>query len=246
MAHFTEEFGKVLEYENGKVVFAYEEDNDNTKVVGGMFEKVFERFPIFDEDYRERLVGLIIDRYYNQEIGHETPGKFRLQFRAKLNEIMPTYNKIYVAMQKEIDPYKTIDIKTVSSGEATQTISNTGTSSTETATKSDSRSVFSDLPQTMLAGNEDYAANATDANSGTGVTGQASETGNSQSENENLGESQTTGFQGSQTEMLALFIESLRNIDTLLLDELQPLFMSLFMNGDAYTQIESPHYNVTF
>lgn len=244
MAHFTMEFGEVLQLAGGSVVFAGEGDAENTEVVGGLFENIFTNYPIFDEAYRPRLNGLIIDRYYNQEIGHETVEKFKLQFRAMLNEIMPTYNKLYVANQQIVDPLRTIDIKTMSTNSGTQTQNTTGTSETETSTNSGSRSVYSDLPQTMLAGNEDYASNATDANAGTSVTGVGEETGNAETETEQTGETHTYGYQGSPAELLAAFRESFSNIDMLLLDELQPLFMMVWHSGDTFTGIERPYYAI--
>lgn len=244
MAHFTMEFGEVLEAENGKVIFAYEDDNQHTMVVGGAFAKVFEKYPIFDEDYRDRLNGLIIDRYYNQEIGHETIGKFRLQFRSKLNEIMPSYNKLYLAAQKEIDPFKTMDIRSLSNNSGTQEQHTSGSSESNSTSRTGSRQVNSDLPQTMLAGNEDYASSAADANSNTTAEGTATEVGTGSTETTGEAENVTTGYNGSPAELLLLFIESTRNIDTMLLDELQPLFMTLFMNSDTFTSTEGNYYAI--
>lgn len=242
MATFTIEFGDALEIGGGRVVFAGEEMSENTHVVGGIFQDVFAKYPIFDEDYRERLNGLIIDRYYNQEIGHETVQKFRLQFRAKLNEIMPHYNRLYEANLSIVDPIQNVNITNTNTQQGTQTQSTESENDTETATHSGSRSVFSDLPQTMLAGNEDYAANATDANSGSSVTANATENTNAEIENEQSGESTTKGYQGSPTALFAEFRDSFMNIDVQLLDELQELFMQVWQSGDTFTQKERPHY----
>lgn len=54
-------------------------------------------FPIFDEDYRETLQSMIIQHYYMQEIGTETPADFKRMLNQRLREIMPRYNSMYVS-----------------------------------------------------------------------------------------------------------------------------------------------------
>ena len=69
-------------------------------------------YPIFDEMYRPVLEKKIIDRYYFREIGLETVAQFKHFLRTRLNEIMPFYNRQYLALQiyETYDPYVNKDM----------------------------------------------------------------------------------------------------------------------------------------
>lgn len=64
-------------------------------------------YPIFDESYRKTLNDNIIGHYMFDEIGSETPGRFRQRMRAKMNIIMPRYNQLYKSQLVEIRPFLT-------------------------------------------------------------------------------------------------------------------------------------------
>lgn len=51
-------------------------------------------YPIFEEEYRQRLNAKIIDHYYFNEI-NGTPDRFSFYLRRKLNEVMPYFNQLY-------------------------------------------------------------------------------------------------------------------------------------------------------
>lgn len=242
MAHFTMEFFEAVEITGGRIEFNGENGNDtgHTRIVGGAIN--LSKYPIFDEAYRPRLNGLIIDRFYNQEIAHETVNKFKLQLRAHLNETMPYFNRLYTAYTREIDPLSTIDLHTLTVNTANQTTSGTASNSTETQSKTGSRSVFSDLPQTMLAGNEDYASNATDANSGASVTAEAGESSSSETDSTSDGDTHVLGYQGHAGELLAAYRDTLTNIDTLVLDSMQPLFMGIWHSSENATLNQGYYY----
>lgn len=162
-----------------------------TKMTGGNIG--ISHYPIFDEAYRARLDGLIIDHYWNQEIGLESVDMFQMAMRRKLNEIMPQYNLLYLSQRMAFDPLKTVDIRVVYSsdstqnstgvntavqdatttGNNTQNTSNAGESNTESDSSSKSRVVASETPQSFLSGNGDYATSANDVNgtTNTGSTG---------------------------------------------------------------------------
>lgn len=70
-----------------------------------------EDYPIFDEGYREELNAQIIRHYYFQEIGCETLAQFSFRMRAHMWEVMPYYNRLYVAALQldEKDIWSTAD-----------------------------------------------------------------------------------------------------------------------------------------
>lgn len=54
-------------------------------------------YPIFDEGHRQALNDAIIRRYWNYEIGAETPDMFAWNLNDALHRIMPYYNSLYAA-----------------------------------------------------------------------------------------------------------------------------------------------------
>lgn len=83
MANYTIELGKLIE--NGYVL------NLN-------------KYPIFDESYRNILNKKIIEHFYFREIGQETPDRFNFCLGRTMNEIMPYYNKLYESELIEFNP----------------------------------------------------------------------------------------------------------------------------------------------
>lgn len=92
-----------------------------------------------DTEQRDRFWEKFTARYYYREIGLVPPGIWKHEVLRKLNEIMPKYKPLY----KMLDDGVNIMQKMGEYGK--------------------SRNVYSDFPQTRLAGsNQDYASNATD------------------------------------------------------------------------------------
>lgn len=95
-------------------------------------------FDHYDLEQRNRLWKKFERRFYYREIGILPPGRWKWELLRKLDEIMPKYKPIYEMLangQNILQHY----------GEYGK-----------------SRNIFSDFPQTMLGGNEDYASNGTD------------------------------------------------------------------------------------
>jgi hypothetical protein len=67
----------------------------DTVINSGYNLTAFNDFPIFDEKYRNTLVGKIIENYRFNEIGFETPMLFNQALRSKLFNIMDKYNQLY-------------------------------------------------------------------------------------------------------------------------------------------------------
>ena len=91
-----------------------------------------------DRKQRDRLWDKFEKRFYWREIGITPPGQWKWELLRKLNEIMPKYKYAYHLLDEGIDILQTY------------------------AEYGKSRSIFSEFPQTMLGGNEDYASNGTD------------------------------------------------------------------------------------
>lgn len=66
-------------------------------------------FPIFDEQYRLPLEKKILRHYYTREICEETVGLWKLRLSARLNDIMPYYNKLYYSETLAFNPLYDVD-----------------------------------------------------------------------------------------------------------------------------------------
>lgn len=97
------------------------------------FDEYMKHYPIWDEDYRKVLNNKILDHYYFREIAYETPDRFGIRLRTKLNEIMPFYNELYKSLVLDFNPLYNIDYTETTTGEKdnqSNTLSN-NTSSNE-------------------------------------------------------------------------------------------------------------------
>lgn len=95
-------------------------------------------FDYYDLEQRNRLWKKFERRFYYREIGILPPGRWKWELLRKLDEIMPKYKPLYKMLE-----------------EGQNILQHYGE-------YGKSRNIFSDFPQTMLGGNEDYASNGTD------------------------------------------------------------------------------------
>lgn len=230
MATFTIPLKKVIEITGGTVEIA---DDGIRRMTGG--DIGLNSYEIYDENYRPRLNGLIIDHYWNREIGLETIGMFQLAMRRRMNEIMPVINKMYESLAVEFHPLSTMDIVGESTTEAD--VTNTTNASNETVSNntSGSRTVLMDTPQMRLAGDKDYASGATDNTGTASATGTVSEETTFTSDGDTVVNSRTSGYQGVASELLTRYRQSLINPDMMVIDSLVDCFMSVWDNGDSFT-----------
>lgn len=203
-------------------------------------------YPIFNESYRDTLNGLIFGTYMNREIAHETEEIFLVSMITHMNLNMPMFNKMFEADALVIDPTNTINIKNISDSDSVQTGESTGTSTTEGNTKSASRAVNSETPQSQLSGNADYATGAVDSNSGTENAATGTETGSTESTGIGHSESSTVGFQGHGGELIARYKQSLTNTAMMVVASCEPLFFMLYNTPEPYTNKDAYHEYTRF
>jgi len=188
-------------------------------------------YPLFDEGYRPALNKKIIDHFWNREIGHETHSLFIHQMRVRMNNIMPLYNQHYEASRIKFDPLKTIDMKNV--GEQDSTATSAATSKTDSASGAKSRAVNSDHPQELLSDTGDYATSSGDTIGTSTATGSTDNTGTNTQTTKSEGG--VSGFQGNAAAVIFQLRATFVNVDMMILNELDELFMGLWGNGDDYT-----------
>ena len=223
-------------------------------LIEGNYDLGLKDYPIFDKSYREQLNNKIIQHYYFREIGFETEALFKNRLNQKMNEIMPCYNQMYESSKLKIDPLSTIDLEEVFSrkskttGEGTSSTSGTGNNtnnfnSTDT-TDYGKISKFSDIAQAQTTPNEilndKYLTSATvddgqdkNTNTGTNTSQTESTTSGTSTDERNLDEDTTLTRKGnngtaSESELLNMYRETFLNIDMMIIDDLDELFLGIW------------------
>ena len=173
-------------------------------------------WPIFDEAYRLGLEEKILRHYYTREIGEETVGLWKLRLEDRLNLIMPKYNQLYESARLEFNPFYDVDY--------TRQGTNSGEGTSSGTTSSTGNNMHSDTPQngleSVLSG--EYLTDADVSN------GESS----SSSQNSNSGEFQES-IKGkmpgtSYSRLLKEYRQTFLNIDRMVIDELNDLFMGVW------------------
>lgn len=206
-------------------------------------------YPLFDEQYREFLNAKIIDHYWYREIGLESVDMFIRQLRTKMHEIMPYYNKWYQAenYMTDINPLSTQDVHSTGSAHSssgsttTQKQHEKSDNTTDATSTSKGRTVQSETPQTMLSGNQDYATAATDNHSSAGGSHKVHNEGSLESSADNSttsgsgNEAHTWGYSGHAPALIDAWRSTFANIDMMVIDELETLFMGIYSSNDGFT-----------
>lgn len=206
-----------------------------------------DRYPIFDEAYREYLNERIIDHYFYNEIGLESVDMWIRQMHTKMCEIMPYYNKLYRSEMIDIDPLSTQDTRSETGQKSAAISDSAGSQSadqrsvTDSTSDGTSRTVQSQMPQARLAGNKDYATAATDVASRQGGTNKVTGDSKSDSSSHATNSSETSqtshswGYTGHTAALIAAWRQTFINIDLMVITELQELFMGVRSSNDSIT-----------
>ena len=89
MARYTETLGVLI----------------NAGFFGEGGNNLFENYPIYKEEHRQALNRKIIEHYWNEEIGTETPYRFKFYINRKMREIMPYYNQRWRSEWENVEGY---------------------------------------------------------------------------------------------------------------------------------------------
>lgn len=223
MSHYTTELRYICE------VYAEYTESQGYKhvkeIIAKARKKIFDfDYPIFDEAYRPVLETKILRHYYTREIGSETVGRWKLFLEAEMNEIMPYYNKLYASELLKFNPLYDIDIT------ADHTRDNKGTNKTDSTTDyNDERwRYYHDTPQDGVTGIKTLRY----------LTEAEQNTDESNTKNKNTGSFDSTedylehvkGKRSGITysKMLEEYRKTFLNIDMMVINDLNDLFMQLW------------------
>lgn len=173
-------------------------------------------WPIFDEAYRAGLEEKILRHYYTREIGEETVGLWKLRLEDRLNLVMPKYNQLYESAKLEFNPFYDVDY--------TRQGTNSGEGTSSGTTSSTGNNMHSDTPQngleSVLSG--EYL---TDADVSNGESSSSSQNSSSGAFQENI-KGKMPG--ASYSRLLKEYRQTFLNIDRMVVDELNDLFMGVW------------------
>lgn len=114
------------------------------EVIEGARTHIFDfSYPIFDSAYKPSLETKILRHFYTREICAETYGRWKLFLEAKMNEIMPYFNKLYESELIDFQPLYDADYHRDGTSEGTNAGTksfNTSRTSTNSGTDTTTRS----------------------------------------------------------------------------------------------------------
>ena len=195
-------------------------------LIDNNFDFKMDSYPIFDENYRNTLNQNILYHYYENEIGFETASLFRFYLNQKLNEIMPYYNELYKVQKKLID--ENLLLNNVNLTETLHGSNTTETSSTSQSTNK-GKNLFQDTPQGNISQQDINAQNVYATNI---TLNDNSINDNSSANGSGTNEYLKTiiGNNGGKfnIDVLNDIKNNLMNIDLMIINELNDLFMGIF------------------
>ena len=198
-------------------------------------------YPIFDEEYRSTLNNNILNYYLESEIGFETAELFKRILNDRMALIMPKYNQMYLAQQDLITNGVLNNVNLTESMD--KDVSNTsaqtdnGHASQTGSSTSNNKNLYQDTPQgtismeTLDAQNV-YATNFTLDNNTNSST--VTDSSTSRRDFTNTGAEdyvkRLIGNNGRKynVDVFNDLVSKLKNIDMLIINELQDLFMGVF------------------
>lgn len=204
-------------------------------LINNNFDFQLDKYPIFDENYRETLNNKILNHYFDAEIGFETAPLFRHYLLAKLNEIMPLYNIMY-EKQKDIleNIFGNVNLTETFQGENSNNSNVENNSQSNSTGNSNMKNLFQDTPQgeleTISINSQKWATNLTlnENNTNGSITDNSTSVGNSNGTNNYI--KKIIGNNGGKynIELLKEIQNSIINIDIMVINELQDLFMGIY------------------
>lgn len=195
-------------------------------LIDNNFDFQMTNYPIFDENYRKTLNNNILYHYYENEIGFETAPLFRFYLNQKLNEIMPYYNELYKVQKKLIDD--NLLLNNVNLTEELKGKNTTQTSSVSQSTNK-GKNLFQDTPQGNISQQDINAQNVYATNitlNDNSINDNSSANGNGTNEYIKT----IIGNNGNKfnIDVLNDIKNNLMNIDLMIINELNELFMGIF------------------
>ena len=195
-------------------------------------------FPFYtdSEELRKNFIQKFYDEYMFREIGFETTERFKRCLLGKLNLIMPYYEQLYQTEleSKDINFMLNKDLTETFEREITGTSevnSNATTNASGTST-ANSNDMMYDTPNTRIDDITKYPTQGSQGENNASTTSNATSTNNQTGENSQT-ERTSLISQGnigitSSAQLLKEWRDVIINIDRMILDDLEDLFLLLY------------------
>lgn len=224
MARYTIELRNVISLFGENTVKGWFKDYDLSDFLTDEQIAVVTEAGIFDKD---KLAAQIVDHYFMEEIGFETPALFRHYAKVKMREIMEAKAPMYYTAAIEYNPLHSVDYTETMDRDTTSS----GASLSNSTSSGSGLNVHSDTPQgqitkqTILEGS--YASD-TSAN-------EATETVNDNSQSQGTGTEDytkhivgTRGVADNPAKLIELYRKNIIAINRDIIKELSSLFMGVY------------------
>ena len=188
--------------------------------------KIFDfNYPLSTNVNKEEFEILIINKFIMRRIAYETFTAWQIALNVKLNEIMPSYNKLF-DMLAEWDLFADLEVETRNVSDTRNTYSNSTLNQNTTGTNTSDRR-YSELPHNQLSDLRD-GTYVTDYNYDTDTSTNTGTTTSSSTIND--GGSLTETKQKDRSDKIKIYKEYLENrqsIYTMIFKDLDSLFYGL-------------------
>ena len=176
---------------------------------------------------KEQLAKRIVRHYLNREVGSEGIGKFQLDAKDMMAELMESYAPLLYSASLKYDPLVNVDFSEELNRESNST-SKSNSSSNSNAT---GLTVNSDTPQGQISKSAilqgDYAT-STSANQADSVANDLREDTGDGTEHYVKRTRGNSGVSATAQKMVEQYRDNIRAINTEIVYALDPLFMSIF------------------
>ena len=203
-------------------------------LIDNKFDFGLDKYPIFDENYREVLNNKILNYYYMDEIGFETAELFKFHLNNKMELIMSYYNALY---EKLPMVYENLDrdVNMTEEFKRTNDTTSENNSASESTNKgnSENKNVLQRTPQGILKdqniNNFTYASEIQMGKNDTNSSINDKTTTNGKINNTDEYIKHTYGSNGKKYgyEIFKGLKDNLINIDKMVIDDLSDLFMGI-------------------
>lgn len=191
-------------------------------------------YPSFYEgDEKKKFEQKVIDHFYFRQIGQETVGRWLHYFRSRIREIMPYYIQLYKSekyMEEIEDPFATVDYTETYEEETNGTATGESSATSDSTTADDREHRFSNTPQGSISNLDNYLTEASVDDSNTTSSVDSSTTSSSESTGYTRHTLTKKGAMGVTTfghDMIE-YRESFINIDLMIINNLQDLFLGVY------------------
>ena len=195
-------------------------------------------FPFYtdSEELRKNFIQKFYDEYMFREIGFETTERFKRCLLGKLNLIMPYYEQIYQTEleSKNINFMLNKDLTETFEREITGTseVNSNATTNASGTSSANSNDMMYDTPNTRIDDITKYPTQGSQGENNASTTSNATSTNNqtgenSQTERTTLISKGTIGITSS-AQLLKEWRDVIINIDRMILDDLEDLFLLLY------------------